>query len=54
MRKIYGVYILVVPETELLEFCKKKNVVSLAFAPLGHGKGRGRSKIRSFRPLPQE
>jgi alcohol dehydrogenase (NADP+) len=25
------------PETELLEFCKEKNVVLLAFAPLGHG-----------------
>ncbi len=25
------------PETELLEFCKKKGVVFLAFAPLGHG-----------------
>ena len=25
------------PETELLEFCKKKDVVLLAFAPLGHG-----------------
>ncbi len=25
------------PETELLEFCKKKDVVFLAFAPLGHG-----------------
>jgi alcohol dehydrogenase (NADP+) len=25
------------PETELLEFCKEKNVVYLAFAPLGHG-----------------
>ena len=25
------------PETELLEFCKEKNVVFLAFAPLGHG-----------------
>src|ERR1700678_2010459 len=25
------------PETELLEFCKKKEVVFLAFAPLGHG-----------------
>jgi aldehyde reductase len=25
------------PETELLEFCKKKGVVLLAFAPLGHG-----------------
>jgi alcohol dehydrogenase (NADP+) len=25
------------PETELLEFCKKKNIVFLAFAPLGHG-----------------
>jgi len=25
------------PETELLEFCKDKGVVFLAFAPLGHG-----------------
>jgi len=25
------------PETELLEFCKQKNIVFLAFAPLGHG-----------------
>jgi aldehyde reductase len=25
------------PETELLEFCKKKGIVFLAFAPLGHG-----------------
>ena len=25
------------PETELLEFCKKNNIVLLAFAPLGHG-----------------
>jgi aldehyde reductase len=25
------------PETELLEFCKGKNIVFLAFAPLGHG-----------------
>jgi aryl-alcohol dehydrogenase-like predicted oxidoreductase len=25
------------PETELLEFCKKKKIVLLAFAPLGHG-----------------
>jgi alcohol dehydrogenase (NADP+) len=25
------------PETELLEFCKEKNIVLLAFAPLGHG-----------------
>jgi alcohol dehydrogenase (NADP+) len=25
------------PETELLEFCKQKGVVLLAFAPLGHG-----------------
>lgn len=25
------------PETELLEFCKKTGVVFLAFAPLGHG-----------------
>ena len=25
------------PETELVEFCKKNNIVFLAFAPLGHG-----------------
>ena len=25
------------PETELLEFCKQKDIVFLAFAPLGHG-----------------
>ena len=25
------------PETELLEFCKEKDIVFLAFAPLGHG-----------------
>jgi alcohol dehydrogenase (NADP+) len=25
------------PETELLEFCKEKDVVFLAFVPLGHG-----------------
>jgi alcohol dehydrogenase (NADP+) len=25
------------PETELLEFCRKKGIVFLAFAPLGHG-----------------
>src|SRR5271154_335623 len=25
------------PETELLQFCKEKGVVLLAFAPLGHG-----------------
>jgi len=25
------------PEKELLEFCKQKNIVFLAFAPLGHG-----------------
>jgi aldehyde reductase len=25
------------PETELLEFCKNKGIVFLAFAPLGHG-----------------
>ena len=25
------------PETELLQFCKEKDVVFLAFAPLGHG-----------------
>ena len=34
------------PETELLEFCKEKGIVFLAFAPLGHGAGRGRSKIQ--------
>jgi aldehyde reductase len=25
------------PETELLEFCNEKDIVLLAFAPLGHG-----------------
>jgi len=25
------------PETQLLEFCKQKDIVFLAFAPLGHG-----------------
>jgi alcohol dehydrogenase (NADP+) len=25
------------PETELLEYCKEKGIVFLAFAPLGHG-----------------
>jgi aldehyde reductase len=25
------------PETELLEFCQEKDIVFLAFAPLGHG-----------------
>jgi alcohol dehydrogenase (NADP+) len=25
------------PETELLEFCKEKDIVFLAFAPVGHG-----------------
>jgi len=25
------------PETELLEFCRQRNIVFLAFAPLGHG-----------------
>jgi aldehyde reductase len=25
------------PETELLEYCKEKDIVLLAFAPLGHG-----------------
>jgi aldehyde reductase len=25
------------PETELLEFCKERGIVLLAFAPLGHG-----------------
>src|SRR5271170_5627780 len=29
------------PETELLEFCKKKGMVLLAFAPLGHGVSPG-------------
>jgi alcohol dehydrogenase (NADP+) len=29
------------PETELLEFCKEKGVVFLAFAPLGHGSRPG-------------
>jgi aldehyde reductase len=25
------------PETELLEYCKEKKIILLAFAPLGHG-----------------
>lgn len=29
------------PETDLLEFCKKNGVVLLAFAPLGHGMSPG-------------
>jgi len=29
------------PETELLEFCKEKGIVFLAFAPLGHGIRQG-------------
>ena len=29
------------PETELLEFCKDKGIVFLAFAPLGHGSKPG-------------
>jgi alcohol dehydrogenase (NADP+) len=29
------------PETELLEFCKQKRIVFLAFAPLGHGMSPG-------------
>jgi alcohol dehydrogenase (NADP+) len=29
------------PETELLEFCKEKGIVLLAFAPLGHGSKPG-------------
>jgi alcohol dehydrogenase (NADP+) len=29
------------PETELLEFCKAKGIVFLAFAPLGHGMSPG-------------
>jgi alcohol dehydrogenase (NADP+) len=29
------------PETELLEFCKEKDIVFLAFAPLGHGSRPG-------------
>ena len=29
------------PETELLEFCKAKGIVLLAFAPLGHGMSPG-------------
>jgi alcohol dehydrogenase (NADP+) len=29
------------PETELLEFCKEKSIVLLAFAPLGHGATQG-------------
>jgi aldehyde reductase len=30
------------PETELLEFCRQKDIVFLAFAPLGHGMKPGR------------
>jgi alcohol dehydrogenase (NADP+) len=29
------------PETELLEFCKERGIVLLAFAPLGHGMSPG-------------
>jgi alcohol dehydrogenase (NADP+) len=29
------------PETELLDFCKEKGIVFLAFAPLGHGMSPG-------------
>jgi alcohol dehydrogenase (NADP+) len=29
------------PETELLDFCKEKGIVLLAFAPLGHGMKQG-------------
>ena len=29
------------PETELLEYCKEKDIVFLAFAPLGHGSRPG-------------
>ncbi len=29
------------PETELLQFCKEKGIVFLAFAPLGHGQRPG-------------
>jgi alcohol dehydrogenase (NADP+) len=29
------------PETELLEFCKQKGIIFLAFAPLGHGMREG-------------
>jgi alcohol dehydrogenase (NADP+) len=29
------------PETELLQFCKEKDIVFLAFAPLGHGTRQG-------------
>src|SRR5271170_5963217 len=29
------------PQTELLEFCKQKGIVLLAFAPLGHGMRHG-------------
>jgi alcohol dehydrogenase (NADP+) len=29
------------PETELLEFCKREGIVFLAFAPLGHGAADG-------------
>ena len=35
------------PETELLEFCKQKNIVFLAFAPLGHGIKAGAARRSS-------
>jgi hypothetical protein len=40
------------PETELLEFCKEKNIVFLAFAPLGHGMKPGPLEDR-FRTSPK-
>ena len=40
------------PETELLEFCKKNEIVFLAFAPLGHGIRPGPLEDPVFRPLP--
>jgi len=40
------------PQTELLEFCKAKGIVLLAFAPLGHGIRPVRWKIQQFWPSP--
>jgi diketogulonate reductase-like aldo/keto reductase len=40
------------PETELLEFCKKNDVVFLAFAPLGHGLRRAVQRGTALRTTP--
>jgi alcohol dehydrogenase (NADP+) len=40
------------PETELLEFCKKNDIVFLAFAPLGHAIKPGHLKIQPSWQLP--